>query len=102
MAAATIAPPRITSSTSTIVVRDSSLPPAAPKATPARAAPIATSATRGAWARDTRGRDLGQQREAPQRGDPRAQRDERAGQRKRGKRDQRNQQRDGEVVAGAG
>ena len=63
-------------STSTIVVRPSSLPPAAPKATPARAPPRTTSATRGAWERSTRCRDLGQERHAGQRRDAAAQRDQ--------------------------
>src|SRR5215208_1003650 len=101
-AAATTAPPTSTATTSTIVVRVSSLPPAAPKATPAKAAPRITSAARGAWERSTRGRDLGQERHSAEQWDATAQRDEHAGHREQAEGDQRHQQRCGQVVARAG
>src|SRR5215207_6508240 len=101
-AAAMTAPQTKTPRISTIVVRLSSLPPAAPKATPARAPPRITSAARRAWERSTRCRDLGYQRHAREQRDAAAQGDEQAGHCQQRQGDQRCEQRRGQVVAGAG
>src|SRR5215212_9907582 len=87
-AAATTAPPTSTATTSTIVVRVSSLPPAAPKATPARAPPRITSAARGAWLRSTRRRDLGQEGYPPEQRHAAAQRHQHARDREQAEHDQ--------------
>src|SRR5918992_383132 len=119
MAAATAAPPRSTISTSTTVVRPSWVPPAAPKAIPASAPPRSAAAshpgrTRSSQVRGASGlgsasesgerntRDLGQKRDARQRGDALAHGHDSTDQGHEGERDERHEQRYGKVVAGAG
>src|ERR687895_1298255 len=122
MPPATTAPPTSTIRTSTTVVPSSWVPPAAPKATPASAPPSSAAAshsrrTRPSQARlagglgsaseesgerNTRRRDLGQERDARHRRDALAHGHESTDQGDEGDRDQGNEQRDGKVVAGAG
>src|SRR5918992_4096589 len=122
MPAATTAPPTSTIKTSTTVVRPSWVPPAAPKATPASAPPRSAAASHSGRARSSQARlasgldsaseesgerntrhgDLGQERDARQRRDALAHGHESTDQGHEGERDERNEQRDGKVVAGAG
>src|ERR671918_38405 len=119
MAAATAAPPRSTISTSTTVVRPSCVPPAAPKTIPASAPPRSAAASHSGRTRSSRvrrasglgsasesgernTRDLGQERDARQRGNALAHGRESTDQGNEGERDERHEQRYRKVVAGAG
>src|SRR5918992_2627063 len=119
MAAATAAPPRSSISPSPPVVVRGGGPPAAPKAIPARAPPRSAAASHSGRARANRvrgasglgsasesgernTRDLGQERDARQRGNALAHGHDSTDHGHEGERDERHEQRYRKVVAGAG
>src|SRR3954453_19211522 len=96
MATATTQAPTSTSSSSTTVVRPSSVPPAAPKAIPASAVPRRPALAAETREGDTRQRQVRQGRKAP------SQRHQAPNRTHQPSRDEGKQQRQGQPVGGAG
>src|SRR5215207_822956 len=103
-AAAITAPLARTSKTPVTDVRVSSVPPSAPKATPTRAAPSISGTALAATLeeRDTRGRDLGQERNPGQRRHSLTHGGQAAGQSEQAEHYQREQKRQRDLVGGTG